>query len=105
MIIRTALFVGDVAEAHREAFDRSVRQDVIPLLRQLPGVVSAEVWKTGQQEDGLPGIYQSYQLRFDDLSGMEAMLQSDQRKAVHDAMACILPWFDGRIVHLVSHAD
>lgn len=105
MIIRTALFVGDVAEANREAFDRSVRQDVLPLLRQLPGVVSAEVWKTGQQEDGLPEIYQSYQLRFDDLSGMEAMLQSDQRKAVHDAMARILPWFDGRIVHLVSRAD
>lgn len=105
MIVRTAMFVGDVEPDRREEFDRIVRQEVLPLLRALPGVTSAEALRTREQEDGLPPVYQAYHLRFPDRQAMEAMFESEERKAVHDAMSRILPWFQGQIVHMVSDAS
>jgi len=102
MIMRQAVFIGAVAEDRQPEFDAHVASEVLPLLRQLPGVTSAEALRTEEAETGAPDIYQIYQLRFRDLAAMETMLASPERKQVHDAMASILPWFDGIIVHLVS---
>lgn len=96
------MFVGEVSAERQTDFDRSVQDEVLPLLRALPGVKTAEVLRTREQEEGLPGIYQIYQLCFADRVAMTAMFDSDERLAVHDAMSRILPWFEGRIVHLVS---
>jgi len=102
MIQRTALFVGTVDPDHSDEFDRTVREEVLPLLRQIPSIRSANVLKTVQQEAGIPEVYQTYMLRFDDMAGMEEMLASEGRVAVHQAMSRILPWFDGHVVHMVA---
>lgn len=102
MIVRTAIFVGKVDEVHQSDFDRVVREEALPCLMALPGVVSVDIMKTLEQETGLPGIYQTYHLHFRSVAAMEAMFESEERKAVHQVMSRILPWFDGQIVHLVS---
>jgi antibiotic biosynthesis monooxygenase (ABM) superfamily enzyme len=105
MIVRTAMFVGNVDPHRQEAFDRTVQVEALPLLQALPGVIEANVLRTLDQEEGLPAIYQIYQLRFQDRAAMEAMFESAERLAVHDIMSRILPWFEGTIVHLVSEVS
>ncbi|WP_281019908.1 MULTISPECIES: hypothetical protein [unclassified Minwuia] len=105
MILRQAIFIGSVVEDRQADFDAHVVSTVLPLLRQLPGVTSAEALRTREAEAGAPDIYQIYQLRFPDLTAMKMMLDSPERMQVHDAMAVILPWFEGSIFHLVSETS
>jgi len=105
MIVRQAIFIGAVAPDRQDAFDAHVAAQVLPLLRSLPGVASAAVLRTRDRDAGAPEIYQIYQLRFADMAAMETMLASEARLQVHEAMAAVLPWFDGQIVHLVSEAS
>jgi hypothetical protein len=102
MIIRQAIFMGAVDARHRDAFDAHVACRVLPLLRVLPGVTEARVLRTLEADTDAPPIHQIYQLHFADRAAMEAMLASERRRDVHDAMAEILPWFDGVILHTVS---
>lgn len=104
MIVRQAIFLGDVAPDQRAHFDRTVRDVVMPLLQGMPGIRVARALKTMMADEGAQRIYQIYHLEFDSLDDMQLMLASDQRKDVHDAMARLLPHFDGEIVHYVHEA-
>jgi len=52
-------------------------------------------------DPGARPICQIYNMTFTDRSAMENALASPVRQAVHDAMAPILPLFEGEIVHYV----
>lgn len=101
MIVRQAIFLGDVTPDQQAHFDQTVREEVIPLLQGMPGIRVARALKTMTADEGAQCIYQIYHLEFDSLDDMQLMLESEQRKDVHDAMARILPHFDGEIVHYV----
>ena len=101
MIIRQAIFVGTVDPSYRKAFDVHVATRVLPLLRTLPGLTEAKVLKTLEADAQGPEVYQIYQLQFPNIAAMQMMLASERRQDVHKAMAKILPWFEGMILHNV----
>tara|TARA_Y100001934_G_C12380109_1_gene791875 strand:- start:5682 stop:6116 length:435 start_codon:yes stop_codon:yes gene_type:complete len=101
IIIRSAQFLGSVAAEHREEFDRSVDGPVRQQLLQFPGLRNLEILRPIDKDAHAPPIYQIFNLVFADEAAMRSALESPVRQRVHDAMAPILPLFDGNIVHYV----
>ena len=102
MIVRTAHFIGSVQAVHKPKFNQHCDTVVLPLLKKFPGIVSAAVERPISSDIGAAPIYQIYRLQFPDEAAMCDALESPIRSQVHEAMATILPWFEGEIVHYVS---
>ena len=103
MIVRTAHFIGSVHPDHQSEFNQHCDAEVLPLLNRFPGILSAAIERPFSSDPGAAPIYQIYRLRFPDEAAMAGALDSPVRAQVHEAMAAILPWFDGEIVHYVAH--
>jgi hypothetical protein len=103
MIIRTAQFMGTVASGDQTKFNETVDQKVLPILRQLPKILQAEVLRPITSDPGAPALYQVLQLRFPNVAAMEEALESPNRAKVHEIMSEVLPLFEGEIFHYVSH--
>ena len=103
MIVRTAHFIGSVRAGHQPEFNQHCDTVVLPLLKQFPDILSAAIERPFSSDTGAAPIYQIYRLQFPDEAAMFGALESPIRSQIHEAMATILPWFEGEIVHYVSH--
>ena len=103
MIVRTAHFIGSVQAVRKLEFNQHCDTVVLPLLKEFPGIVSAAVERPMSSDIGAAPIYQIYRLLFPDEAAMFGALESPVRSRVHEAMATILPWWEGEIFPYVSH--
>lgn len=101
MIIRSAVLEGTVAPGEREAFDRHMRETVLPALARYPGLREARLRAPAESEPGAPPIHMIFDLVFDDLAAMHAALASPTRQEVRARIAEVMGAFQGRIYHLV----
>lgn len=103
MIVRTAYFIGYVRADRKNEFNQHCDTVVLPLLKRFPDILVAEIERPFSSDTGADPIYQIYRLKFPDEAAMSGALESPVRLRVHKAMASVLPWFDGKIIHYVSH--
>jgi len=98
MIIRNAVFEGTVD--NQELFDRSVTEELIPLIKRFPKIRDVKVLKNIWLEDGAPPIYLVLQLCFDTNEDLEEALNSQQRAASKAKAEEIIPLLKGRVYHM-----
>lgn len=101
MIVRSAVLEGHVAQDHQEAFDRAMRDQVLPAIRTYPGLRDVRLRKIAVPEAGAPDVYMIFDLYFDSLADMDAALASETRQVVRKTISENMSLFEGRVYHLV----
>lgn len=101
MIIRCAYLEGTVAEADRADFDRRMIEQVLPAVREYPGLRDVKLRRLVDAEESGAPVYMAFDLYFDNLEAMRAALASEARQIIRRKIAAAMGSFDGRVRHLV----
>jgi len=101
MITRCAVLQGSVPADQQAAFDKCMRETVVPALRTYPGIREVRLRRQVQADEGVVPVYMVFDLVFDDLAAMDAALASPTRQAVRSHMAEAMKDFQGKVVHRV----
>lgn len=105
MYVRCAFFEGTVDAQHRERFNSFINTELVPLLRQFPGLRDLRILRPEWSEDGAPQILLQTEMLFDSKEALERALDSDVRRKSREVAAEILPLFKGRLYHINYETD
>ena len=100
MWIRSAFWVGSPHDANGSGFDRAIDAELVPALRDLPGVSNARALWPRRLEDSPPAIYCQVVVEFADVAALETMLASPQRASLRSRVREVAAMFDGTISHI-----
>lgn len=79
MIVRLAVFSGHVAPEHTEAFEAHVRDRMLPLIADFPGILSVRVLRTEGGDGILADACLALEMNYADTAAMDLALASPQR--------------------------
>lgn len=102
MIVRTACLQGHVEPRNIERFDAFIRTQIVPLMKQFPGVRSVRVMRALRTEDGGPHIHMTFESIYDSQDAMTLALAHPVRQQLKQRMAEILPLFTGHLFHITQ---
>ena len=105
MYVRVGYFVGDVSDANRSRFERGLRDDIMPMVARLPGVIDARLMWGREYEDRAPRVHAAIMLSFASPEAVQVALASPGRTAMRGKLAELLPLFDGYITHVNFAVD
>lgn len=96
--IRSAFWIG---RPHDEAaFRAAIVDDLIPRMRNLPGVEAADSLWPARMEDGPPAIYCQVLVCYRSAGDLARMLASPERAAMREGVRALAAAFDGTISHI-----
>jgi len=105
MYIRYAFFEGVVSESDQKRFDDHVQNEMLPLIRKFPRILSARVLKPHMIEDGLPKAYMILEMSYPCQKDMEIALNSQERELNKIKTDEILPLLkSGMVRHMTVQA-
>ncbi|ESY62888.1 ethyl tert-butyl ether degradation EthD [Mesorhizobium sp. LNHC252B00] len=105
MIIRYALFEGEIHAGRESEFRRFVRERLVPLWTQFPGAEEVRVLDGTARDDGAPVYAMALAIRYPDMDTCSRALQSDVRFQSRDVTGELLKMFTGRVHHHVFEAN
>lgn len=105
MIIRYALFEGQIHQGKETEFRAFVRDRLVPLWTRFPGAEEVRVQFGLGRDEGAPGYAMALSIRYPDMAAVERALASDARYQSREATGELLGMFSGRIHHHVFEAD
>ena len=105
MMIRSAFWVGRPKPGQDIRFRAILSGEVMPMMRALPGVGSAEVLWPVEREDAPPDIACQILVRFENRAEMERMLGSSERRGMRGKVAELRSLFDGVMSHINYEVD
>ncbi len=105
MIIRYALFEGEIHPGREDAFHAFVREQLVPLWTRFPGAEEIRVLKGLDRDDGAPRYAMALAIRYPDMAAVEAALQSDYRFRSRALTGELLTMFTGTVHHHLFTAD
>ncbi|MER8765890.1 hypothetical protein [Mesorhizobium sp. M0968] len=105
MIIRYALFEGEIHPGRESEFRRFVRERLVPLWTQFPGAEEVRVLDGTARDEGAPVYAMALAIRYHDMDACNKALQSDVRFQSRDATGELLKMFTGRVHHHVFEAN
>lgn len=98
--IRSAFWVGAAKPGARTRFEDFMNHELMPTLRQLPGVHAARsLWPT-KLEDQPPNVACQVLVEFTSHEDFDRMLASPERQAMRAKVKELLALFDGAVSHI-----
>ena len=104
MIIRYALFEGQIHEGMEQQFRTFVKENLVPLWTQFPGAEEVRVLDGVSRDDGAPAYAMALAIRYPDLDTVQLALESDVRTQSREVTGTLLKMFTGKVHHHVFEA-
>lgn len=101
MIVRYALFEGEIHGGSEEAFRRFVEERLVPLWTRFPGAEKISVQFGTARDEGAPSYAMALAIRYPDMESCQRALQSDVRFESRDVTKELLTMFEGKVHHHV----
>lgn len=101
MIVRQALFEGEVHEGRGPAFRAYVAERLLPLWRSFPEVREVRVLHEVAHDVDVPPVAMVLSMAFDDEAALATALDSPARWESREVTRGLLAMFDGRVRHHV----
>ncbi|WP_316356230.1 hypothetical protein [Devosia sp.] len=106
MIIRYALFEGEVRDGQTEAFREAVTTELLPLWKQFPGASAVRLSFSESRDDGAPEFPLILAVSYPSQEAMQGALASPIRMESRRVTESVVArFFDGRIHHHVTMAS
>ncbi|MDE1994931.1 MAG: hypothetical protein KGI75_20685 [Rhizobiaceae bacterium] len=105
MIIRYALFEGEIHEGKEAAFRAFVKERLVPLWTQFPHAEEVRVLDGLERDAGAPVYAMALAIRYPDMDAVNAALQSNVRFESREVTAELLRMFTGKVHHHVFSAN
>ena len=104
MFIRCAFFEGKVKPGCDEAFDRFVKERLVPLWTRFPGATEVRVLRQRESDTEQPHYAMVLAIKYPSLAAIEEAMASDVRARSRAETAELVTMFEGRIFHTVLEA-
>ena len=105
MIIRFALFEGQIHPGQTEAFRAAVLAEVLPHWKSFPGVLAVRVCFANERDAGAPELPLVLAISYPNRESVDVALASPQRALAKAATESVLArFFNGRIHHHITEA-
>jgi len=104
MIIRYALFEGEIHSGREKEFREFVRQRLVPLWTKFPGAEEIRVLDGMERDEGAPVYAMALAIRYPDMDAVNAALLSDVRSESREVTGELLQLFTGKVHHHVFSA-
>jgi hypothetical protein len=105
MIIRYALFEGEIHAGREEEFRAFVKKRLVPLWTRFPGAQEVRVLDGLSRDEGAPVYAMALAIRYPDMKVVEQALQSDVRNESREVTGELLKLFTGKVHHHVFSAN
>lgn len=105
MLIRYALFEGQIHAGREAEFRRFVQERLVPLWTKFPGAEEVGVQFGTERDEGAPVYAMVLAIKYPDASALERALKSDVRAQSREATGELLKMFNGRVHHHVFEAE
>ena len=101
MIVRYALFEGEIHSGCERAFRQFVEERLVPLWTSFPGAEKISVHFGTARDDGAPPYAMALAIRYPDIESCDRALQSDARFRSREVTRELLTMFTGKVHHHV----
>ncbi|MBY3445310.1 hypothetical protein [Rhizobium laguerreae] len=105
MIIRYALFEGEIHPGKEREFREFVRQRLVPLWTKFPGAEEIRVLDGMERDEGAPIYAMALAIRYPDMDTVNTALLSDVRSQSREVTGELLQLFTGKVHHHVFAAN
>ncbi|OWV69571.1 hypothetical protein ATY77_20605 [Rhizobium sp. R634] len=105
MIIRYALFEGEIHPGREEEFRDFVRRRLVPLWTQFPGAEEVRVLDGMERDEGAPVYAMALAIRYPDMKAVDTALRSNVRSESREVTGELLKLFTGKVHHHVFSAS
>ncbi|AHF88497.1 ethyl tert-butyl ether degradation EthD (plasmid) [Rhizobium leguminosarum bv. trifolii WSM1689] len=105
MIIRYALFEGEIHPGKEGEFREFVRQRLVPLWTKFPGAEEIRVLDGMERDEGAPVYAMALAIRYPDMDAVNTALLSDVRSQSREVTGELLQLFTGKVHHHVFAAN
>ncbi|MGO8246928.1 hypothetical protein [Rhizobium johnstonii] len=105
MIIRYALFEGEIHPGKEGEFREFVRQRLVPLWTKFPGAEEIRVLDGVERDAGAPVYAMALAIRYPDMDAVNTALLSDVRSESREVTGELLQLFTGKVHHHVFAAN
>ena len=102
MLTRTAIYEGTIAPGHEEEFFRRVRDELMPIWRDFPGLQAMRVQRRISADASARPVPMILEMDFADQAAIDALATSPVRERAHAATLEVMKLFDGTFYHLVA---
>lgn len=103
MYTRSAIFEGRIHEGQEELFYAAVEQNLLPVWRAMPHAMDVRLYRPVAKDNDAPAVFLIQEIDYPSLEAIEAAMNSPMRDRAKAAHEKILPFYDGRHFHIVSH--
>ena len=100
MLIRSAFWIGKPQSGQVQAFRQLIVDELVPAMRDFPGVSNARSLWPEHFEDDPPQIHCQVIVEFADAAAKAAMMASAQRSALRPRVLAAIDLFDGQLSHI-----
>jgi uncharacterized protein (TIGR02118 family) len=101
LIIRQALFEGNIHSGREEEFRAYVAEKLFPLWQKFPGVRDVKVLHGVARDEGAPNYAMILSMKFDSEDALAKALESPVRYESREVTKGLTAMFEGRIHHHV----
>jgi hypothetical protein len=105
MIIRYALFEGEIHAGMEEEFRAFVKEKLVPLWTRFPGAEEIRVLDGLDRDEGAPIYAMALAIRYPDMAAVEKALASDVRVESRAVTGELLKMFTGKVHHHLFSAN
>ncbi|MDH6266214.1 hypothetical protein M2360_001610 [Rhizobium sp. SG_E_25_P2] len=105
MIIRYALFEGEIHAGMEEEFRAFVKEKLVPLWTRFPGAEEIRVLDGLDRDEGAPVYAMALAIRYPDMAAVEQALASDVRVESRAVTGELLKMFTGKVHHHLFSAN
>ncbi|MBZ5761271.1 hypothetical protein LAV84_17735 [Rhizobium sp. VS19-DR104.2] len=105
MIVRYALFEGEIHAGKEAEFRAFVKEKLVPLWTQFPGAKEVRVLDGFDRDEGAPVYAMALAVRYPDMDAVDAALRSDVRFQSREVSGELLKMFTGRVHHHLFTAN
>jgi len=105
MIVRYALFEGEIHAGKEAEFRAFVKERLVPLWTRFPGAEEVRVLDGLDRDEGAPPYAMALAIRYADMETVDAALQSDVRYESREVSGELLKMFTGRVHHHLFTAN
>ncbi len=105
MIIRYALFEGEIHAGKETEFRAYVKDKLVPLWTRFPGAEEVRVLDGADRDEGAPVYAMALAIRYPDIETCNRALQSDVRFESRAVTGGLLEMFSGCVHHHVFTAN
>jgi len=105
MYIRCAFFRGQVKPGFEAAFNRYIREQLVPLWTRFPGAQEVRVLRQIECDVNDPHLEMVLSVRYPTRESIDIALASEVRMKSKEVSKALIDMFDGSVFHTIFSAD